>query len=115
MKGLERNKIPVTYRLYLGEQEQIADGLYTGERPSVYADPVTIKASVSAARGTSDVDLFGINANYTNTVIVDDLSCPIDENSRLEINGKPFAVSRVAKSLNHITYAVTELSEPGAL
>ena len=114
MKGLAINKKDVKYQLYTGEVEQVdGNGLYTGEKVPTYADAVTIKASVSAARGTADLDQFGINVPYTNTVIVDDTSCPIAEDSRLEIDGKPYAVLLVAKSLNHITYAVQQLTKPG--
>ena len=116
MINLARNKTDVTYRLYLGVTEQVDDdGYYTGENVSSFSDPVTIRASVSASRGTTDLDQFGLNVPYTNTVIVDDMDCPIDENSRLEIAGKPYAVLLVAKSLNHITYAVKLLTEPGDL
>lgn len=116
MKGLNRDKIDITYWLYTGLTEETdADGNYTGEKPPTYSDPVTIKGNVSAARGTTDIELFGINEPYTNTVIVDDVSCPIDENSRLEIKGKPYAVIRVAKSFNHITYAVKLLTERNKL
>lgn len=114
MRNLERNKTDVKYQLYTGETEKLdSDGLYTGEKVPTYGTPVTIRASVSAARGTADLDQFGINVPYTNTVIVDDMSCPIAEDSRLEINGNPYAVLLVAKSLNHITYAVQRLTEPG--
>lgn len=114
MRSLERNKTDVKYQLYTGETEKLdGDGLYTGEKVPTYGTPVTIRASVSAARGTADLDQFGINVPYTNTVIVDDMSCPIAEDSRLEINGEPYAVLLVAKSLNHITYAVQRLTKPG--
>lgn len=114
MRNLERNKTDVKYQLYTGETEELdGDGLYTGEKVPTYGTPVTIRASVSAARGTADLDQFGINVPYTNTVIVDDMSCPIAEDSRLEINGNPYAVLLVAKSLNHITYAVQRLTKPG--
>lgn len=113
MRNLERNKSDVTYRLYKGiTEKQDDDGYYTGEKVPTYEDSVTIRASVSAARGSSDVDMFGINVPYTNTVIVDDMSCPISESTRLEIDGKPYAVLLVAKSLNHITYAVKLLTSP---
>lgn len=116
MRNLARNKIPVTYHLYVGNYEVVDDeGNYTGEKPPTYSDPVTIKASVSAARGTADLDMFGVNLSYTNTVIVDDMSCPIDEHSKLVINNEPYAVVRVAKSLNHIAYAVMRVNSNSPL
>ena len=112
MQSLARNQTEVTYYLYTGYTETVdADGNFTGEKPPTYADPVTIWATVSAARGTADLDMFGVNLSYTNTVIVDNTDCPIDEHSKLEINGNPYAVVRVAKSLNHIAYAVMRINE----
>lgn len=111
MRNLARNETDVTYYLYAGNTEIVdAEGNYTGEKPPVYADPVTIRASVSAARGTADLDMFGVNLSYTNTVIVDDISCPIDEHSKLVIHEQTYAVVRVAKSLNHIAYAVMRIN-----
>lgn len=110
----------IYYALYSGLTEATQDGLYTGEMVTSYASPVAICASVSAARGTSDIDLFGVNISYSKAVIVDDMSCPIDEHSRLWIGRQPtdanlldvphnYEVVAVAKSLNHITYAVKEV------
>ena len=115
MRSLNRNETTIYYALYNGKTEEVdADGLYTGVVVAAYKAPVSIRASVSAARGTSDIDLFGVNTNYTKTVIVDDMSCPIDEHSRLWIGTTPahphnYEVVLVARSLNHITYAVKQV------
>lgn len=117
MRNLNRNKQAIYYALYTGMEEATdSNGLYTGELVGTYSDPVKIMASVSASRGTSDVDLFGINESYSNTVIVDDMTCPISETSRLWIGVSPddntphnYEVPVVARSLNHITYAVTKV------
>jgi hypothetical protein len=112
MRNLSRNESTIYYALYRTDEEAVdADGLYTGVIVPAYESPVPIRASVSAARGTSDVDLFGVNISYTKTVIVDDMSCPIDEHSRLWIDASTdaphnYEVVMVAKSLNHIAYAV---------
>ena len=116
MLSLARNQQTIYYALYSGTTEaQDTDGLYTGDWEETYADAVAIEATVSAARGTSDIDLFGLNESYTKTVIVDDTDCPIDEASILWIDANPdtdehnYEVVRVAKSLNHITYAVQKV------
>ena len=112
MRNLERNKTTIKYVLYTGFTDEVdSNGLYTGTKIPTYTQPIEIKASVSASRGTTDLDLFGINVPYTHTVIVDDITCPIDENSILYINNKPYAVLLVAKSLNHISYAIRELND----
>ena len=116
MRNLERNKKEIAYILYDGYTEVVdGNGYYTGEKTPSYSDPVYIRASVSASRGTAEVDLFGINVPYTNTVIVDDMDCPVNENSLFYIDGNPYAVLLVAKSLNHISYAVRKLNENEAL
>lgn len=115
MRNLSRNKSTIYYALYDSKSEvQDEDGLYTGDNAPSYTTPTEIRASVSAARGTSDIDLFGVNISYTKTVIVDDMECPIDEHSILWIGATPdephnYEVVQVAKSLNHISYAVQEV------
>lgn len=115
MRNLARNKSTIYYALYDSKSEvQDEDGLYTGDNAPSYTAPTEIRASVSAARGTSDIDLFGVNISYTKTVIVDDMECPIDEHSILWIGVTPdkphnYEVVQVAKSLNHISYAVQEV------
>lgn len=120
MRSLTRNKQTIYYALYTGDTENTDATLYTGEVVANFATPVAIRASVSAARGTSDIDLFGVNTSYNKTIIVDDLDCPIDEHSRLWVGREPTAsngvsvphnyeVVMVAKSLNHITYAVQQV------
>ena len=120
MRSLNRNETTIYYALYSGSTEATKDGLYTGEVVANYATPVSIRASVSAARGTSDIDLFGVNTSYSKAVIVDDVTCPINEHSRLWIGRTPtdangldvphnYEVAQVAKSLNHITYAVQQV------
>ena len=121
MRGLLINQQKIYYALYLGKREaQNQDALYTGDLVDIYDSPVEVMASVSAARGTSDIDLFGININYTHTVIVDHEDCPITETSRLWIGRDPnkdehnFEVVRVARSLNHVVYAVQQVDYKGA-
>lgn len=117
MRSLNRNEQTIFYALYRGLTENTIGDLYTGEMVADYTFPVAIRASVSAARGTADLDLFGVNISYSKTVIVDDISCPIDEHSILWIGRNlahnaehNYEVVAVAKSLNHITYAVKEVN-----
>lgn len=121
MRCLNRNKSVIYYALYKGEEEAVdSNSLYTGVIIPTYENPVEIRAVVSAARGTTDIDLFGVNTPYTKSVIVDDTKCPIDEHSRLWVNCSPtdengidvphnYEVVQVAKSFNHITYAIREV------
>ena len=106
----------------------------------VYSDPSPIRINVSAAQGRLETRQFGQMENYDRTLITDDLDCPIDESSILwidnldttnvtwimledltwgDIEGKSwevltiphdYVVTKVARSLNVIQYAVRKVS-----
>lgn len=115
MRILNRNKQSFYYALY-DKMEDTYDeyGNITGEPVKKYSTPVLMKANISPAKGTADVEQFGIDANYTKKIVTDEMGCPIDENSILWI-GKAttephnYVVSMVARSINSITYAVKEV------
>lgn len=125
MRSLARNKQKIYYALYQSNGEvRDADGYLTGEPQLTYGNPVEYEINVSAARGTADVEQFGINENYTRTMVTNDMSCPIEESTRLWI-GKDatvtvnevttvtphnYVVIKKAPSINSITYAIKEVS-----
>ena len=115
MKCLKRNQTSIYYALLQDCYEETDEyGNVIGQFDSEYSDPVKVKVNVSPARGTIDIEQFGINANYNRTIVTDDLNCPIDENSILWIGrdtDKPYnyVVVGVAKSINSITYAIREV------
>lgn len=121
MRSLNRNKQRIYYSLYSSKTPILDEyGNQTGEYETTYATPVALDINVSAARGTSDVEQFGINTAYTKTMVTNDLTCPIDETTRLWIGREPtdngvevphnYVVVMVAKSVNSITYAIKEVS-----
>ena len=123
MKIMERNKRPLWYLLYDRKAPAVdVEGNETGEEIIVYKPAVALRANVSPASGSSQVEQFGNLAGYDKVIVTDDMSCPIDENTVLfvdkepeyrEADGKPlydYIVKRVAKSLNTIAYAVTKVS-----
>lgn len=120
MRTLKRNQQPVYYALYTGEVEVIDGyGDPTGEMVPGYTAPVKLMCNVSPSRGNADSELFGINLDYSKTLCVEGLDCPIQEDSILWIGITPdalgtvkhnYIVRAVAKSLNNIVYAVKEVS-----
>lgn len=125
MRSLNRNKQRIYYSLYSSKTPILDEyGNQTGEYETTYATPVALDINVSAARGTSDVEQFGINLNYTKSMVTNDLNCPIDETTRLWVGKDAFetveevttvtphnyVVVSVAKSINSITYAIKEVS-----
>ena len=136
MKCLHRNKRPFYYCLYKGEIEILDEyGNLSGEKIVTYEDDVMEMANISTATGQSNTEQFGNLENYDKVIVIDDLECPIDENSVLFIDKEPeykdaeyneqtaititgatvkvpvydYIVRRVAKSLNSISIAVSKV------
>ena len=117
MMCLGINKRPLWYALYEGKtQIEDAHGNKTGQWNTSYSAPVAVEMNISAAKGTSNLDQFGINESYSRTLVTDDIDCPLNTDSVLWIDADPdtdpynYRVVRVAKSLNTIVYAIEEVS-----
>ena len=127
MRCLKRNQKSFWYALYKRETEQKdSNDLYTGEIGPGYETPVQMKANISASKGTADTELFGEDLQYSRTIVTDDLSCPITEESAIWIDREPedenknavphnYVVKAIAESLNHIIYAVAEAEQSGVI
>lgn len=79
-----------------------------------------MRASVSAAQGSAQVEQFGDFTAYDKVIITDNMCCPINENTVIFLDKKPkydrdgnplydYIVRRVARSLNLIAYAVSKV------
>lgn len=122
MKVMERNKRTFWYCLYDRKEPIIdEDGNETGEEQIVYKPSQSLRANISAASGSSQVEQFGNLAGYDKVIVLDDTSCPIDESTVLFIDKEPeygedgnplydYRVKRVAKSLNSVSIAATKVS-----
>ena len=122
MQCLDQNKQTIWYALYTGETELTdAYGNKTGQYEISYSTPVKVRMNVSASRGTSDLEQFGINDNYTKTIATDDMTTPFDTATVWWIgNGEPSATNsynyitvRVARSLNSTRIAIREVNTLG--
>ncbi len=121
MKCMERNKSTFYYCLYEGEERATdEDGNETGEKQVVYADPVLLRANISPATGNTSVEQFGNSLQYDKVIVLDDVSCPIDEHSVLFIDKSPafdtdgtplfdYIVKKVARSLNSVSIAIAKV------
>lgn len=121
MKILERNKTALWYQLF--DRKDVVEDEYgneTGGSKPVYKTAVKLRANISSATGSAQIEQFGNFAGYDKVIVTDDMSCPIDENSVLFIDKLPeysedgtplydYVVKRVAKSLNVIAYAVSKV------
>ena len=122
MRLVKRNLRPIWYQLYQGSQAATDDeGYETGEPVISYADPVQLMCNISPASGKAQTMMFGTDENYDKAIVTDRMDCPIDENTVLFVDREPvyedgklantydYIVKRVAKSLNHISYAITKV------
>lgn len=118
MRKLQRNMQEFYYSNYLG-REEIKDefGNATGEFKITYTEPKIAKGNISASRGNSDTDQFGVSVNYSKTLVPSN-NIELSETSILWIdlipvieNGETatpynYKVVEVAKSINEISYAI---------
>lgn len=116
MLTLDRNKKSVWYSLYLGVTDVVdSDGYKTGEKTKTYANAVELRCNVSASRGSSITEGFGVLEDYDRTIVTHDLSCPITETTRLWVDANhetepyDYRVVRVAKSINSVTIAISKV------
>lgn len=122
MKLMERNKVPFCYCLF-DRKEPILDedGNDTGDQKVFYAEAVPIRANVSSATGTAQIEQFGNLDHYDKVIVTEDMSCPIDETTVLFVDKEPeydaegqplydYIVRRVARSLNVVAYAIRKVS-----
>lgn len=123
MRTLDRNKTTFYFATYQGKQEIIDDmGRHTAEYVTAYSPWTSFSANVSPSRGSNEAELFGNDVQYDRVIVTDDLNCPIDENTVLAIDIAPnerkgtadlpiydYVVTRKAKSLNFVSYAVAKV------
>ena len=118
MQSLRANQQTVYYSLYLGMTDVLnASGYKTGEKLKAYSTPQPIRIFVSPAKGTAEIEQFGVNSDYTNVMSTFDTNCPIVEDTILWIGVTPedqytpytHRVTKVAKWKNSILYAIKEV------
>lgn len=122
MKTLRRNTSTFWY-LLLDKSEPLVDeyGNETGEYRLTYKPAVQMRASISTDTGMSTVEQFGNLPDYDKVILVDDPSCPIDENTVLFVDNPPeydedgnpvydYVVQRVSRSLNTAAYGIRKVA-----
>lgn len=119
MKTLNRNMQTFYYATLSSTSPLLdANGLSTGEYTKTYAAPIETKGNISPARGSINLEQFGIHEQYTKTIVIDNVNSPIAADTVLWIGITPgtqqspnkpnYVVIGIAKSLNSITLAVKE-------
>ena len=125
MLSQDINKRKFYYCLFEGSEDLTDMGGYkTGEKRLVYSAPVEMLANVSEAKGRSEAEQFGTDLKYDKVILTCEMDCPINEQTVLFVDREPafdndgcplfdYVVSRVAKSINVITYAIRKVDVTG--
>lgn len=142
MRSLKKNQQKLWYSTYadqitIYERDEAGNIIYDeidGERfPRIlseqagYNNPVSFYANISAAKGTSDSEVFGVSLDYTKTISTSDMTLPISETSLIWFETEPkyntdgivnsnsadYSVVAVAKSLNNVVYAIKKRAKEG--
>lgn len=136
MRSLKKNKQKLYYATYnqeikLYEHDENGNIKYVddGEGNQIpvekgtkagYNNPVSFYANISAAKGSSDSEVFGVSLDYTKTISTTDMTLPLSETSLIWYETEPiyntdgnvdessadYAVVAVARSLNNVVYAI---------
>ena len=106
MKLLRRNTTVFQYYKRTGEQEITVDGMHTGNYGVTYADPVEYRGMISVPAGLATDNLFGINTQYTHTLLMDDPEADIAEDGIVGWKGDEYDVKAVRKSMNVLNAAL---------
>lgn len=116
MRTAQRNKRPVAYAFYSGEQEMTDDdGNYTGEYAVAYTDPVKTFMNVSGGRGQADIALFGLTDTFSRTATTEDLDTPFSTSTVFWIECDPdtepfnYRVVAVSRTINQVVLALAEV------
>ena len=117
MQSLAINQQTIEYALYTGREDIKSDGKQTGEKKKSYTTPAKYRIYVSPAKGEAIIEPFGQSEDYTNVMSTTDMNCPIKEDTILWIgissaNSTPhnYRVTKVARGLNSILYAIKKVS-----
>lgn len=90
MITLDRNLRTFHYCLYDSEVPLYdEDNDESGETLITYAEAVAVRANISAATGSSQVEQFGNFISYDKVIVTDDINIPIDENTVLFVDKEP--------------------------
>lgn len=122
MRCLEKNKQTIYYRTFnaiteIGDSTAYTETIVSREKTIAYNPYQTMKASISPASGNVTLEGNGIVKDYTHIMITDNMACPINVDTLVWVNRTPtstsldadFRITRVSKSLNHITYQLREI------
>lgn len=122
MRNLIRNKRELWYAIQVGNAPILDEyGNDTLEVEGVFSSPLYLLANVSANIGQEAVEVFGSQTEYSRTVSIAGVECPLVEGCRVWFGVEPdeyganhnYTVARVADSKNGYLVALREVTPHG--
>lgn len=110
MRDIKRNQQLIRYALRNVQTDTDEWGNTVDAKK--YSTPAMTYMSISANKGNASAQGFGTDLNYDREMSTHDMRCPIDEYTRLWLDGRSiteshnYEVVAVSKSLNCIRYAI---------
>ena len=114
MRDLKRNQQTIWYSLLNVSKEK--DEWGNTHDVKGYGEPVRCKITLSANKGEISAQAFGADIKYDREMSTHDMSCPIDEYTRLWLDGRlptdthNYVVKAVSKSINCVRYAIERVN-----
>lgn len=114
MRDAKSNKVKIHYALRNISFDE--DEWGNTKDVTTYGEPIELEISVSANKGEALAQAFGADLRYDREMSIHDMSCPIDEYTRLWLDGRStkethnYEVAAVSKSLNCIRYAIRRVN-----
>ncbi len=114
MRDSERNKTKIYYALRNVSKDK--DEWGNTKDVTTYGNPTKLEISVSANKGEVSLQAFGADLRYDREMVTHNMSCPIDEYSRLWLDGRSveethnYEVAAVSRSLNCVRYAIRRVN-----
>lgn len=115
MRCANINKTPFSYKNNLGKTQVVdANGLKTGQYTLSYGDLTPAAGNISPAGGQALAEIFGLDTNYSRTIVMDDVKFPMKEASIVWIDAPTtgphdYIVVKRAASINFVAYALKEV------
>ena len=108
MRNCRKNQRKITYSLYGASDTTDA----WGNKVKTYGEKIETRMNVSPSNGVTSADVFGASLDYDKAMTTHDMTCAIDEYSKVWIDNDQYKVVKVARSLNNIRYAIKRVEAP---
>ena len=107
MKLLRRNTTEFTYRAPDGVDTDLNEfEEHTGEYRREYAEPVEYRGNISIPSGQSVWEFYGLDTNYTHTLVMDKPDADIREGGIIQWMGETYDIIAVRRSINAVSVAL---------